>query len=157
MPDSSEKYARVGPAYVIYPMVYEPNFHELEYFVPFERGREALAAMRELMLARLPASVFPMEVRTVGRDDAFLSHSFERDTVVISVSGMPGTDYWPYLCEVDELLGEFDARVHWGKLHFLTREQLPARYPRAERFIEIRRRLDPEGVFLNEHLRPLFA
>jgi FAD/FMN-containing dehydrogenase len=155
-PDSDERYARVGPAYVIYPMIYEPNFHELEYFVPFERGREALAAMRELMLARLPASVFPMEVRTVGRDEAFLSHSFERDTVVISVSGMPGTDYWPYLREVDELLGQFDARVHWGKLHFLTREQLLDRYPRAERFIEIRRRLDSDGVFLNDHLRPLF-
>jgi FAD/FMN-containing dehydrogenase len=155
-PDSDERHARVGPAYVIYPMVYEPNFHELEYFVPFERGRDALAAMRELMLARLPASVFPMEVRTVGRDEAFLSHSFERDTVVISVSGMPGTDYWPYLREVDELLGQFDARVHWGKLHFLTREQLLDRYPRAERFIEIRRRLDSDGVFLNDHLRPLF-
>ena len=81
--------------HVIYPMVYEPNFHELEYFVPFERGREALAAMRELMLASLPASVFPMEVRTVGREEALLSHSYERDTVVISVSGTPGTDYWP--------------------------------------------------------------
>ena len=155
-PDSDEAHARVGPAHVIYPMSYEPNFHELEYFVPFERGRDALAAMRKLMLARLPASVFPMEVRTVGRDDAFLSHSFERDTVVISVSGMPGTDYWPYLREVDELLGQFDARVHWGKLHFLTREQLLARYPRAERFIEIRRGLDADGVFLNDHLRPLF-
>jgi FAD/FMN-containing dehydrogenase len=113
--------------------------------------------MRELMLARLPASVFPMEVRTVGRDAAFLSHSFECDTVVISVSGTPGTDYWPYLREVDALLGEYDARVHWGKLHFLTREQLFERYPRAGDFIEARRRLDPHGTFLNEHLRPLFA
>jgi FAD/FMN-containing dehydrogenase len=155
--DSDEKYARVGPAHVIYPMVYEPNFHELEYFVPFERGTQALAAMRELMLARLPASVFPMEVRTVGRDEAFLSHSYERDTVVISVSGLPGTDYWPYLREVDALLGEFDARVHWGKLHFLTREQLFERYPRAGDFVEARRRLDPHETFLNEHLRPLFA
>ncbi len=156
-PDSNEPHHRVGPAYVIYPMVYEPNFHELEYFVPYERGRDALAAMRELMLARLPASVFPMEVRTVGRDEAFLSHSYERDTVVISVSGMPGTDYEPYLREVDQLLGEFDARVHWGKLHFLTREQLLGRYPRAGSFIDLRRTLDPEGVFLNDHLRPLFA
>lgn len=155
--DSDEKYARVGPAYVIYPMVYEPNFHELEYFVPFERGKEALAAMRELMLASLPASVFPMEVRTVGRDEAFLSHSYERETVVISVSGTPGTDYWPYLREVDRLLGEFDARVHWGKLHFLTREQLHDRYPRAGDFVEARRRLDPGGTFLNEHLAPLFS
>lgn len=155
-PDSDEPHRRVGPAYLIYPMVYEPNFHELEYFVPFERGREALVAMRELMLASLPASVFPMEVRTVGRDEAFLSHSYGRDTVVISVSGTPGTDYWPYLRDVDRLLGEFDARVHWGKLHFLTREQLLARYPRAGDFIELRRTFDPDGVFLNGHLRPLF-
>jgi FAD/FMN-containing dehydrogenase len=157
VPDSSEPHRRVGPAYVIYPMVYEPNFHELEYFVPFERGREALAAMRELMLRSLPASVFPMEVRTVGRDQAFLSHSYERETVVISVSGTPGTDYWPYLRDVDRLLGEFDARVHWGKLHFLTSEQLYDRYPRAGDFVAARRRLDPDGVFLNAHLAALFA
>jgi FAD/FMN-containing dehydrogenase len=156
-PDSVEPRRRVGPAHVIYPMVYEPNFHELEYFVPYARGREALAAMRELMLSALPASVFPMEVRTVGRDDAFLSHSFERDTVVISVSGTPETDYWPYLRAVDELLGTFDARVHWGKLHFLTREQLFARYPRAGDFVALRRELDPGGTFLNDHLEPLFA
>ena len=85
-------------------------------------------AMRELMLARLPLSVFPLEVRTVaaGRVPS-LSHAAPR--LVISVSGMPGTAYDPYLREVDRLLGEFDARVHWGKLHFLTREQLLARYP----------------------------
>jgi len=157
VPDSEEPHRRVGPAHVIYPMVYQPNFHELEYFVPFERGREALAAMRELMLARLPMSVFPMEVRTVGAEDAFLSHSYGRDTVVISVSGAPGTQYDAYLREVDRLLGQFDARVHWGKLHFLTREQLLARYPRAGAFIETRRELDPGGTFLNEHLAPLFT
>jgi FAD/FMN-containing dehydrogenase len=156
-PDSDEPRRRVGPAHIIYPMVYEPNFHELEYFVPYERGRDALGAMRELMLASLPDSVFPMEVRTVGRDNAFLSHSYERETVVISVSGTPGTDYGPYLRAVDALLGAFDARVHWGKLHFLAREQLHARYPRAEDFIAIRRELDPAGTFLNAHLEPLFA
>lgn len=155
--DSDVKYARVGPAHVIYPMVYEPNFHELEYFVPFDRGREALAAMRELMLASLPVSVFPMEVRTVGREEAFLSHSYGRETVVISVSGTPGTDYDTYLRDVDRLLGTFDARVHWGKLHYLTRQQLLGRYPRANDFIATRRVLDPTDTFLNAHLAPLFS
>ena len=155
--DSDEPRRRIGPADRIYPMVYEPNFHELEYFVPFELGRDALAAMRELMLRSLPASVFPLEVRTVGAEGAWLSHSYERDTVVLSVSGTPGTDYWPYLREVDRLLGEFDARIHWGKLHFLTREQLLQRYPRASDFIALRASLDPEQTFLNDHLRPLFG
>jgi len=96
-------------------------------------------------------------VRTVGRDDAYLSHSYGRHSVVISVSGVPGTDHEPYLRSVDELLGGFDARVHWGKLHFLTPQQLPARYPAAATFIDVRRELDPGGAFLNDGLRPLFA
>jgi FAD/FMN-containing dehydrogenase len=156
-PDSAEPGRRTDRCYRIYPMVYSPNFHELEYFVPLERGPEALVAMRELMRARLPESVFPLEVRTVGADDAYLSPNYRTATVVISVSGTPGTDYWDYLRSVDELLSQFSARVHWGKLHFLTPERLHALYPEAGRFIQLRRELDPHGTFLNSHLRPLFS
>lgn len=156
-PDDHAPGRRVGRSYRIYPADFEPNFHELEYFVPLERGREAVEAMRELMLADQPAAVFPLEVRTVAADDAYLSSNQGRATTVISVSGRPGTDYWPYLRSVDRLLGGFGARVHWGKLHFLTPEQLADRYPESARFIAIRRELDPAGVFLNDHLRPLFA
>ena len=148
---------RVDRSYRIYPAEFAPNFHELEYFVPLERGREAVEAMRELMLARQPLAVFPMEVRTTAADDAYLSSNHGTATTVISVSGQPGTEYWPYLRDVDRLLGGFGARVHWGKLHFLTPEQLAERYPESERFTEIRRAFDPGGVFLNDHLRPLFA
>jgi FAD/FMN-containing dehydrogenase len=157
VPDSAEPGRRVARSYEIYPAVFEPNFHELEYFVPYVRAAEALGAMRELMLSRLPLSIFPMEVRTVGREDAWLSHSYDRDSLVISVSGQPGTAYEPYLREVHAVLGQFDARVHWGKLHFLTGDELHERYPRAADFIALRRELDPDGVFLNDHLRPLFA
>jgi FAD/FMN-containing dehydrogenase len=157
VPDNDTEGRRVDRWYRIFPMVYDPNFHELEYFVALERGPEALHAMRELMLTRLPDSVYPLEVRTVGADDAFLSPQYQTATTAISVSGKPGTDYWDYLRSVDALLAEFDARVHWGKLHFLTPERLHALYPRAEDFIRLRRELDPEGVFLNDHLRPLFA
>ena len=148
---------RVDRCYRIFPMVYDPNFHELEYFVALERAPEALQAVRELMLASLPDSVYPMEVRTVGADHAFLSPQHGTDTVVISVSGKPGTDYWPYLRSVDALLAGFDARVHWGKLHFLTPDRLRELYPRADDFIALRRELDPRGMFLNDHLRALFT
>jgi FAD/FMN-containing dehydrogenase len=157
VPESAVEGRRVDRCYRIYPMIYDPNFHELEYFVPLESGPDALAAMRDLMLRSLPDSVFPLEVRTVGPDDAYLSPNYKTATTVISVSGKPGTDYWDYLRSVDALLSEFSARVHWGKLHFLTPERLGALYPEADKFIEIRRELDPEGVFLNDHLRELFA
>ena len=156
-PDSAVEGRRTDRCYRIYPMVYDPNFHELEYFVPLEKGPDALAAMRELMLRSLPDSVFPLEVRTVGPDDAYLSPNYKTATTVISVSGTPGTDYWGYLRSVDALLSDFSARVHWGKLHFLTPERLHALYPEAGAFIDARRRLDPEGTFLNDHLRELFS
>ena len=157
VPDDDTEGRRVDRCYRIFPMVYDPNFHELEYFVPLERAPEALQAMRRLMLGRLPESVYPLEVRTVGADEAFLSPQYRTATAVLSVSGTPGTDYWGYLRSVDALLAEFGARVHWGKLHFLTPERLHELYPRAGDFIALRRELDPAGVFLNEHLRPLFA
>jgi FAD/FMN-containing dehydrogenase len=157
VPDDATPGHRVDRAHRIYPAEFEPNFHELEYFVPVERGREAVEAMRELMLRSQPAAIFPMEVRTTAADDAHLSSNYRTATTVISVSGTPGFDYWDYLWDVDRLLGQFGARVHWGKLHFLTRAQLAERYPESERFIAIRRELDPAGIFLNDHLRPLFA
>lgn len=156
-PDDATEGRRVDRCYRIYPMVYDANFHELEYFVPLEKAPDALAALRELMLRSLPQSVYPMEVRTVGPDDAYLSPNYGTATTAISVSGKPGTDYWDYLRSVDALLSQFDARVHWGKLHFLTPERLHRLYPEADRFISIRRELDPAGTFLNPHLRELFA
>jgi FAD/FMN-containing dehydrogenase len=155
--DGATEGHRVDRCYRIFPMVYDRNFHELEYFVPLERGPQALQAMRQLMLASLPDSLYPLEVRTVGADAAFLSPQYQTATTVISVSGKPGTDYWRYLRSVDALLSDFDARVHWGKLHFLSPERLHRLYPRADDFIALRRDLDPDGVFLNDHLRPLFA
>jgi FAD/FMN-containing dehydrogenase len=155
--DDATPNRRVDRSYRIYPAEFEPNFHELEYFVPLERGREAVEAMRELMLSSQPDAVFPMEVRLTAADEAYLSSNYRGATTVISVSGRPGSDYWPYLRAVDRLLGDLGARVHWGKLHFLTAGQLAERYPQSARFIAIRRELDPEGVFLNDHLRPLFA
>jgi len=156
-PDDATPGRRTDRCYRIYPMVYSPNFHELEYFVPLEKGPDALAAMRELMLRSLPDSLYPMEVRTVGPDDAYLSPNYKTATTVISVSGEPGTDYWDYLRSVDAVLSQFDARVHWGKLHFLTPDRLHALYPEAAEFIAIRQELDPDGIFLNDHLRALFA
>lgn len=157
VPDSDIEHHRVDRAYKIYTMVYDPNFHELEYFIPLHLANDAIRELREFMLASLPMSIFPMEVRSVGADSAWLSSQYKTDTCVISVSGKPGTDYWDYLKAVDKLLGKYQARVHWGKLHFLTKDQLLERYPKAEDFIKIRRELDPKGMFLNKHLAPLLA
>ncbi len=147
---------RMDRSYRIYPMVYDPNFHEVEYFLPLERWRDILVEMRRLMLRWHPLSMYPLEIRVVAAEDAWMSPNYHRDNLVVSISGEPGVDYWPYLRACDSLFAEFGGRPHWGKLHFMTADRLARLFPRYEDFLEVRRQFDPTGVFLNDHLRPLF-
>ncbi len=147
---------RLDRSYRIYPMHYDPNFHEVEYFLPIENARDILRDMRKLMLRWLPLSVYPLEIRTVGADDAWLSPNYQRDNLVVSISGEPGVDYWAYLRACDSLFAEYGGRPHWGKLHFMTADRLERLFPRYNDFVAMRRRFDPRGTFLNAHMRALF-
>ena len=56
-----------------------------------------------------------------------------------------------------ELLRPFGYRLHWGK-HLPRNDDLGVRYlrrqfPRWDDFLELRRSLDPAGIFLNRHFR----
>jgi hypothetical protein len=108
------------------------------------------------MLTKHANCIYPVEYRFVACDSGMLSPYYERGSVTISVSGGPGSDYWSYLLDVDAILRQYGARPHWGKLHFNRAEDMPALYPRFQDFKAIRRKMDPEGRFLNDHLRDLF-
>jgi FAD/FMN-containing dehydrogenase len=154
---NEETFERVAYSSEIYPIEYVPNFHELEYAIPAECGKDALRQVRDLMLTKHTNCIYPVEYRFTAGDPAMLSPFYKRDSVTVSVSGGPGIDYWDYLLDVDAILRQYKARPHWGKLHFNNAEDMPALYPRFEDFRAIRRRLDPAGRFLNDHLRNLFA
>jgi FAD/FMN-containing dehydrogenase len=157
-PYSNEKtFERIAYSSEIYPIEYVPNFHELEYAIPVEDGKDALKQVRELMLRKHTNCIYPVEYRFVAADPGMLSPYYQRPSVTISVSGGPGIDYWDYLLDVDAILRAYRARPHWGKLHFSTAADMPALYPRFHDFQAIRRRLDPSGRLLNDHLRNLFG
>lgn len=141
----------------IYPIEYVPNFHELEYAVPVAHGKEAVKAVRKLMLEKHPTCIYPIEYRFTAGDTGWISPFFEQDSITLSVSGEPGTDYWEYLRDVDTILRQYGSRPHWGKLHFLGAEDVTALYPRAGDFRSLRAKVDPEGRFLNDHLQQLFG
>lgn len=151
------EFERVAYSSDIYPITYVPNFHELEYAVPVEHGIEAVREIRRLMLEDFPDAEYPIEYRFTAGDGAWLSPFHERDSVIVSVSGAPGLDYGNYLLAVDKVLRRDDSRPHWGKMHFLTGQDVTDLYPKAEDFRRLRRELDPEGFFLNERLSPLLG
>ena len=156
-PEMKSRYEKIAYSSDIYPIEYVPNFHELEYAVPVQHGKDAVRAVRTLMLTRHTNCIFPIEYRFTAGDGAWLSPFYERDSISLSVSGQPGIDYWDFLKDVDQILRAFGSRPHWGKLHFLDTDDVTALYPRAGDFRALRRRLDPNGVFLNDHVRMLLG
>ncbi len=151
-------FERVAYSSEIYPIEYIPNFHELEYAVPIENGKEVLLQIRELMLTKhTNCRSIRLNIASSLAILGMLSPYYQRASVTISVSGGPGIDYWSYLLDVDAILRQYGARPHWGKLHFNRAEDMPLLYPRFHDFQAIRRKMDPAGCFLNDHLRNLFG
>ncbi|OOG68369.1 FAD-dependent oxidoreductase [Sinorhizobium sp. A49] len=156
-PPMEQGFEKIAYSSEIYPIEYVPNFHELEYAVPVAHGKDAVKAVRKLMLEKHPTCIYPIEYRFTAGDTGWISPFFEQDSITLSVSGEPGTDYWEYLKDVDTILRQYGSRPHWGKLHFLGAEDVTALYPRSGDFRALRARIDPEGRFLNDHLRQLFG
>lgn len=149
-----EKIAYSSEVFAIH---YVANFHELEYAVPAQHGKQALREIRDLVLTKHPNCIYPVEYRFTKGDPAWISPFHNQDSVTISCSGGPnGVDYWPFLKDVDDILRQYGSRPHWGKLHFTQREDVDRWFPKAEAFRELRRSVDPNGYFLNDHLRALF-
>jgi FAD/FMN-containing dehydrogenase len=142
---------------VIFPNSYIPNFREIEYAVPFGRFEDAFAEIRNLFQTKYPKAMYPVECRPVKADPTYLSAYADRDGYALSISGPLEFDTWAMLKDCDEILDRYDARPHWGKHHFMTPDRLERIYPRYHDFRKMRREIDPDGVFLNDHLRSLFA
>jgi FAD-linked oxidoreductase len=126
------------------------RFTEMEYALPRERTPEAARRVLEMIERRGFAVPFPIEVRTVAPDDAFLSTAADRDSGFLAVHMYEGMEWEPYFREVEAIMNELEGRPHWGKRHFQTAATLRERYPDWDRFQAVRARLDPEGRFANE-------
>lgn len=128
------------------------RFTEMEYALPREHTAEAVRRVLDLIPARGFHVPFPLEVRLVAPDDAYLSPAYERPTGYIAVHMFRGMAWEPYFRAVEAIMDEYGGRPHWGKRHFQTADTLRARYPRWDEFQAVRARLDPEGRFANAHV-----
>jgi L-gulonolactone oxidase len=62
-----------------------------------------------------------------------------------------GAPWEEYFRGVEEIMGDYDGRPHWGKRHFQTAATLEPLYPRWPDFQGVRARLDPVGIFWNAY------
>lgn len=142
----------VGRSYEVFCSPRRVRFLEMEYAVPRAALPEAFAGLRAAAERHARDVTFPVEVRVLGGDDAWLSTAHGRDTAYLAVHVRSGRPHETYFGAVESVLSALDGRPHWGKLHTRTADQLRPRYPHFDAFVAQRDRLDPEGRFRNAYL-----
>jgi len=148
---------RSAPAFRIFPSDRSTKFEEMEYEIPARRGPDTLrSAIAEVRRLRLPI-IFPLEYRAVAGDDLWLSPMNAGDCVSLSLHQYAKMPWREAFAAVERVLVASGGRPHWAKRHTLTSEDVVRLYAMAERWGEVRRRVDPGAKFLNAHLRDLFA
>jgi FAD-linked oxidoreductase len=144
---------RLDASHRVYPNERRVRFTEMEYAIPRAAAAEALERVLALIERRRLPVVFPIELRVVAADDAFLSNAYGRPTAYVAVHQYRGMEFEAYFRAVEEIMDGLGGRPHWGKRHYQSAHTLAPRYPEWERFAAVRRRLDPEGRFENAYVR----
>ena len=147
---------RIDRSYHIFPSERTIKFNETEFAVPAANGPDCLRELRHLMQTQFPAVLWPIEYRTLAADEIDLSPASGRATVTISLHQAAELPYQSFFAAAEAIFRNHHGRPHWGKLHTHTAHDLRALYPQWSNFQAVRGRLDPRGMFMNEHLHSIF-
>jgi L-gulono-1,4-lactone dehydrogenase len=143
---------RVDRSYRIFASPRRVRFTESEYAVPREHVVTVVREVRRVIETHGYDVNFPIEVRFVAPDDALLSPAAGRETAYVAAHVFEGMEWEPYLRSVAAIAREVGGRPHWGKRHFETAASLRPLYPDWDLFQDVRRRLDPNGLFANGYI-----
>lgn len=149
--------SRARWSHEIFPSPRTVLFNEMEYAVPAESGVACIREVAEVIRSRRIGGVFPIEFRLVKADDIWLSPFYGRDAATISIHQYNRQSFKPLFDAVEPIFWKYGGRPHWGKVHSLSAAQLAELYPMWDRFQALRRRLDPDGKFLNAYLRDVMG
>ena len=144
---------RFGASGDIFPSDRDDRFNEMEYAVPADRGPECFMALRELFLNGGSGVTWPIEYRTQAADDVWMSPANGRPTVTLSIHEPIDRDHEPLFRAAEEIFLAHDGRPHWGKLSYLDPDVRRSLAPGWDDWWAARDAVDPDGVFLNDHLR----
>ncbi|OMJ18659.1 L-gulonolactone oxidase [Smittium culicis] len=133
-----------------------------EWAIPIENTATALLLLRKWINEQYDQKTgarvhFPIEVRFVEEDDVWLSPCYKRAVCYIGVImyrpfhlPVPYKKYWKVY---EDIMRSLDGRPHWAKAHQMYHSDFMESFPRFGDFNEIRKKCDPNGLFVNDYIR----
>ncbi|MFD2674229.1 D-arabinono-1,4-lactone oxidase [Gulosibacter bifidus] len=146
-----------GRAHEVFVSPRRVRFNEMEYAVPLEALVDVMQDIKRAFKRHGWPIGFPIEVRATAADDVPLSTAYGRESAYIAVHRYIRQDYESYFAAMESIFVAHGGRPHWGKMHTRTATELTELYPRFTDFTELRRELDPQGVFATPYLDDLFG
>jgi FAD/FMN-containing dehydrogenase len=138
----------------VLPTHHELKYNELEYSLDATVAPDCFKEIRKRVMAKHRRQVaWRILYRPIAGDDAWLSNAYGKNIVAITIHQHATLPYQDYFNDIEKIFQSYGGRPHWGKKHHLKAAQLSQLYPCWNRFQEIRKELDPHGVFLNDYLR----
>lgn len=148
---------RVGISTLMLSTPMPVRHREAEAAVPLARAGEAIERITHMVDRDRLTVNFPLEIRFVAGDDAWMSPAYGADTCQIGAYCW-GPRTQAYFEAFWREMRAVDARPHWGKEMHHVAAEIRALWPRSGEFLRLRDQLDPERVFAGEfHTRTLGA
>lgn len=100
----------------------------------------------------------PMDIRFLQKDDTWLSYAYGEDCVTIGCVCRTSqhADKYEAFSLIEEIFLRHGGRPHWAKRFQAKHAELAPLFPQWEAFRALRRKMDPQGRFLNKHLAQIF-
>jgi xylitol oxidase len=125
---------------------------QVEYFVPYDRVTEVIAAMHGIG-EKLKPLLMISELRTIAADELWLSGSYGRQTIALHFSFQRDEPALRKLLPVlEEALEPFEPRPHWGKVFTMAPETVRRRYEKMSNFRDLIVEHDMAGKFRNDYI-----
>ncbi|WP_459502447.1 D-arabinono-1,4-lactone oxidase [Bacillus sp. C1] len=147
----------IGPSYQIFATSRHVRFYEMEYSVPADYMKDVVGEICNLIETKKFQVHFPVECRYVREDDIWISPAYRRDSAYIAVHMYKGMKYAAYFTAIEQIFQKYEGRPHWGKMHTMGYKQLQCVYPQLSAFLEVRKEIDPTGLFLNPYVAKMFS
>lgn len=129
------------------------GFTQYQFVIPFEHGLERMRALFSTIMSsgQMP---FLNVLKRFGKESGGLL-SFPREGWTFAIDFPIRTDTVALLRRLDAMVLEAGGRIYLGKDSYLEPATFRAMYPSVERFLEVKAKYDPAGVFVSDLARRL--
>lgn len=130
------------------------NELQSEYAVRAEVAVDCVRALRSIG-SEIASALHVSEIRAVASDSYWISPFSERESVTFHFTWKRDPSTEAAIARVEAALAEWEPRPHWAKLFGITPAALHQRYPKLDRFLELRQEYDPGAKFGNAFINRL--